>query len=378
MSTTGFNDVFRTALWNTYKHRCFYCNQPLDWDELQIDHLVPEWMQEDTKKLAALVIDLGLKADFKVNEAYNLVPAHSKCNLKKSGYVFESSAILFYLQLSKSKNRTLNAEIDRLNSRKNKGVILSKLQSALATNLIDLDEMSTLIEKAKQDEWSAKSIDLPHDIEFIDGVFKSFYLNENYSWLYDKILPETGLVLTNDHSELKYPHTVRDWIEATKDGFYPNTNADIKMSSGFLFLEEFLKILEFAKMPKMSFISDPWLTLKDLDSLSPSLLVDPEKGLKEYIYKGLSIGDLVRMDIIKINSSDRYEFSLEYNWMETSMREQFRADFNDDGIEDIFVQGWCRAIGGTLGFAFTSVLTKYSKHHLIEQDLQHKPKEKTL
>jgi hypothetical protein len=53
--------------------------------------------------------------------------------------------------------------------------------------------------------------------------------------------------------------------------------------------------------------------------------------------------------------------------METCLTEQFRADFNNDGIEDMFVDGWIRAIRGTLGGGFTSILTRYSENHLIEE-----------
>jgi len=45
----------------------------------------------------------------------------------------------------------------------------------------------------------------------------------------------------------------------------------------------------------------------------------------------------------------------------------FLVDFNKDGIEDIFVKGWVRSIGGTLGFGTTRILTRYSNSHLIEQ-----------
>jgi hypothetical protein len=53
--------------------------------------------------------------------------------------------------------------------------------------------------------------------------------------------------------------------------------------------------------------------------------------------------------------------------METSLIEQFRADFNNDGIEDMFVKGWVRAVGGTFGQGFTKILTRYSNKHLIEE-----------
>ena len=95
--------------------------------------------------------------------------------------------------------------------------------------------------------------------------------------------------------------------------------------------------------------------------------IDFEGKLDEYYKQGLSVGDLVRQGNVKVNESGIYKVSLEFDGMETSLIEQFRADFNNDGIEDIFVRGWTRAIGGTLGYGFTTILTRYSNKHLIEE-----------
>ena len=139
------------------------------------------------------------------------------------------------------------------------------------------------------------------------------------------------------------------------------------MSSTFTFFEELIEALEMAKMPKVSFISDPWIAIDMLEYLSPTILMDVEGQLINYIDGGLSIGDLVKTGVVKINPPSNYTLNLEFGGFETSLTEQFRADFNDDGIEDIFVRGWTRAIEGSLGFGFTAVLTKFSQKHLIEK-----------
>lgn len=138
------------------------------------------------------------------------------------------------------------------------------------------------------------------------------------------------------------------------------------MSFVFPSLESLLDAITKAKMPKLSFISDPWIELNNPDNLSPSILIDIEKNLQPYIQAGKSIGDLIKEGIVSIDGADAFGIVLKYGGFITSIREQFRADFNNDSIEDIFIQGWTRADGGTLGFGISGYLTRFSTTGLLE------------
>jgi len=371
MSQTKFDNIIRSALWTSYNNICFYCNRPLDWDDLHIDHIIPETYSNNIEKLKEIIFEYELGEKFDLNALYNLVPTHGKCNLRKSDELFIKQTTLYYMGLTYRTVTKIEAEIQKLKSRKNKGQIISKLQSALATNLIDIKELESILTKVKKDNWSNVKIKLPLGVEFIDEVYDLFYLNTDCSLLYDKRLLIGGvydyLELSNDIGETTKVSTLRDWQAAVKKGFYPLTTYAIKMSSSFTFLDEFLEALHKAKMPKVSFISEPWLEIDNLDLLSPNILHDFEGRLSDYADRGASVGDLARSGIVKKNDSNIFKVSLEFEGMETSLIEQFRADFNNDGIEDIFVRGWTRAIGGTLGYGFTTILTRYSDKHLIEE-----------
>jgi len=371
MSKTKFDNIIRSALWASYNYICFYCNRPLDWDDLQIDHIIPESLNLKPEVLKQVIKEYELEDGFDLNALYNIVPAHGKCNRRKSNELFKKNTTLYYLGLTKQAIPKIESEIHKLKNRRNKGQIISKLQTALATNQIDTNELETIVKKAKEENWSNLIIKLPHGVRFIDDVYNVFYLNYDCSKLYDKKLLVGGLYdyieLINDDDDIIKVSTLREWKDKTNKGYYPFTNADIKMSSNFTFLEELLEALHKAKMPKVSFISEPWIEIDDLDFLSPNILNDFEGNLSTYADNGASIGDLVREGVITQNESGYYKVSLEYEGMETSFIEQFRADFNNDGIEDIFVRGWKRAVEGSLGFGFTTILTRYSNKHLIEE-----------
>lgn len=370
MSKTAFDNITRSALWTAYNNLCFYCSRPLDWNDLHIDHIIPEFLSEEKEEFNKVISDLELDIKFDINALSNLVPAHSKCNLRKRHDIFPKATSLFYLALALRTKPKVESEIEKLKHRKNKGQILSKLQSALSTNLIDTKELKQIIIEAEKNNWDITQIKIPIGVEFIDEVYDAFYLNSDLSLLFDKKLllgdGSSSLELINDDEKTINVSTLREWKDATDNGYYPMTTFAIKMSSSFSFLEDIVQAIQMAKMPKVSFISEPWIEIDDLDFLSPSILHDFEGKLVEYTEKGLSIGDLVRQGVIKINDSGIFKISLEYGGFETSLTEQFRADFNNDGIEDIFVRGATQALYGTMGYGFTTILTKYSEKHLIE------------
>lgn len=372
MSKTTFDNLTRSSIWTTYNCLCFYCSQSLDWGDLQIDHIIPESLQNNQEDFDNIKDDLKLDKKFNLNDIYNLVPCHSKCNSRKSDNLFTKSTTLFYLSLALKAEPKVKAEIERLKKKKNKGLIISKLQSALSANIINPEELKGILYEAEKKNWDLKQIKLPIGIEFIDEIYDIFYFDTNFASLFDKKLmiynDDEYLELVNDDNDRVNVSTLNEWKDATKKGFYPVTTYSIKMSYTFTFFEQFIEALEKAKMPKVSFINDPWIEINMLDCLSPNIILDVEGELAEYIKEGLSVGELVKRGIIKYGVSlGIFEFSLEFAGFETSFLEQFRADFNDDGIEDIFVSGWVRAIHGTMGFGFTEILTRISKKSLIDK-----------
>jgi hypothetical protein len=74
--------AFRLALHETAGKKCVWCNEPVVYFDMQIDHLIYKTIDDAT--LQDLVREFALRADFDVNETYNLVPIHARCNRSKS------------------------------------------------------------------------------------------------------------------------------------------------------------------------------------------------------------------------------------------------------------------------------------------------------
>lgn len=371
MKRVKIDTLTRSALWSSYNHTCFYCHQPLDWDNLHIDHIIPQSKGNDFGIIQNIIEEYELDQNFDVDNVNNLVPCHAHCNRKKSDQLFTKPTTLYYLELTSKRSESILSEIQKLRNRKNKGSIVSKLQMALSTNLITTNELKSLLKSAEENDWKKSSVEIPHGVQFIDDIYDTFYFESDYEELLDKELVifngEGFVTLCNDQNEELRVSTLRNWQLATKKGFYPFTNNDIKQSSTFTFLEELIQAIKQARMPKVSFISEPWIELDNLDLLSPNVLHGFGDSVERFVKDGMSVGDMVSQGLVKIVDSNYYKISLQYNEFQTSFIEQFRADFTKNGIEDVFVKGWANAVGGTLGYGFTSILTRKSNDHLIER-----------
>jgi len=369
MSKTSFDTPTRAGIWNANKTKCFYCYTEIEFTDLHIDHIIPEGVSD--AELKELISEYGLNKSFTINSFENLVPTHRICNQRKTDDVLNKATILYYFGLNAKKVESVKTEIKKLKRKDYYNKLNSKIASALDQDFINVDELTKIINEKKSIDWIEKVIILPIAINFEDSSFNTFCFDKNLDNLYDKKIIFGGVFksidLKNDSNENITISTLKEWMEATKQGFYPFTNTTIKLAENVDFLGNLIKAVENAKLPKVSFLDEPWIAINNLDYLSPKLLFDPEEKFITNIQNGESIGDLYRKNLVKLNQSNLFDLSIEFDGFETSISEQFRADLNDDGIEDILVRIWYRAIGGSLGFGETLILTRQSTKSLIEK-----------
>src|SRR5437879_1794866 len=71
MNKHKFTIAEHFALWRVYGQKCFYCQQPLAFTEVTIDHIIPEHIADDAEQLQAIKIQYGLDVDFSINDYGN-------------------------------------------------------------------------------------------------------------------------------------------------------------------------------------------------------------------------------------------------------------------------------------------------------------------
>lgn len=74
----GDNSRLRSVLYDLWKCKCYCCKRPKDYNDIQIDHIIPRTVTDE--RLQQLATQLGLPAEFDVHDPRNLAPICSSCN----------------------------------------------------------------------------------------------------------------------------------------------------------------------------------------------------------------------------------------------------------------------------------------------------------
>jgi len=90
----NFNEAERQAVFNVHGSRCYLCNDLLTMKTVEIDHIIPESLEQQPEQLAKILKSLGCPDDFKVNSFENWMPACRPCNGKKLDLEWRPSLVV--------------------------------------------------------------------------------------------------------------------------------------------------------------------------------------------------------------------------------------------------------------------------------------------
>ncbi len=144
MSKTKVSVLLRTALWRTKNCRCFYCNEPVNFIDLQIDHIIPE--TTDLEYLQELIVKLELPREFTLNSPQNLVPTHHGCNSKKSNQKFSEGSLRYYLEIWSPRQGDIERHLQQLQDQSKNEKLLTALASRIEGGFLSSHEVTRFLE----------------------------------------------------------------------------------------------------------------------------------------------------------------------------------------------------------------------------------------
>ena len=80
------------------------CCEPINLFTMEVDHIIPETLLDDSERLATILIDYGLPGDFDLQSFSNWLPAYGQCNNRKRSRAFKATTrIQVELQIAEEK-----------------------------------------------------------------------------------------------------------------------------------------------------------------------------------------------------------------------------------------------------------------------------------
>ena len=244
--------------------------------------------------------------------------------------------------------------------------ILCLLLFIFSYSIVEAQEPSS-VEKVSQD--SEVIFQLIEGIKFADGTQVKSIAKSEIDGLRD--LPVSfgenrgieSVRLINKKGDTIEVRTCREYDAGLKSGYSPANNMERKLASFFKYPCALLKALEIASVAKESFITDAEVGVMNVELLPFSLFPyigeyktrqEFAKDLQTTYQQKIETGEMV------VRERAEHVLKVERAGMVQSLREIVRADFNNDGIEDVLLTAGHWVTQGTHSSYGIIVLTRKS------------------
>lgn len=125
--------------------KCFYCKRPVDFLNVETDHVLPQSLEANPEVLSKIEQEYEIRENFprfSINGLTNLVPSDGAyCNVRKGNMLLPKAATLFYLSLVQRNLPKVEKELARLARSVRKGKVFSEMSVALESGAIAISEI---------------------------------------------------------------------------------------------------------------------------------------------------------------------------------------------------------------------------------------------
>lgn len=146
-------------------------------------------------------------------------------------------------------------------------------------------------------------------------------------------------------------HTCREYRAAQAGKYYADTTYDIKSEAFLKTASAILDAVARAAVPAISYVNDPYCGVADLQLLPkeilPMLASDDEDEV--VAMEETSLSQLAQNGKIEIMNVSSKRIHFRWKGCGAVLSELLRADLDGDGSEEILVQYYMYAVGGTHG-----------------------------
>ena len=141
----------RHAIWESYNYKCFYSDESISIQDMELDHIVPQSLKDYPEKLKEIIKKQDLDPNFELDSLYNLVPAKRNINNRKRGIELPPAIMAIYLEKARMKVPLILHNIEKYKKNIKQDKHLSLLKGAVQDNKITPDKIYYYISEEKED-----------------------------------------------------------------------------------------------------------------------------------------------------------------------------------------------------------------------------------
>ena len=332
-------EIERVAIWTAHSKRCAYCGEPLKYPDLEIDHILPRSLTKSPAKLKELISQLSLPSDFSITALRNLLPAHRVCNSRKRDRVFNEANARFFLEIADQKLRSIEDLMPKLELEASRDRLLALVRSALQSGNADLGDILDAASKTNRFPLNAT-------VHFESGSWAVAADSERINILLDEPVDlhvqgkERGVRFTDGKGSAISISTCREYKAAIAAGYYPSDNTNLKVSFYLATTSAILEAASRARLAPISYIRSPRQGVTNFGMLPATLAPTKRSDQSDIVSTsgGTTIQELVEAGSISANILSDTEVEFECQDHGVALTELMRADFDDDGVEEILIK----------------------------------------
>jgi hypothetical protein len=290
-------------------------------------------------KLKELISQLALPPDFSIAALRNLLPAHRICNSKKRDRVFSEANARFFLEIADQKLRSIEDLIPKLELEASRDMLLALVRSALQSGNADLGDI--LDAASKTDKFPLNAT-----VHFESGSWEVVADSEKINRLFDEPVDlhvqgkERGVRFTDGKGSEISISTCREYRAAIAAGYYPSDNTNLKVSFALATTSAILEAALRARLAPISHMRSPRHGMTNFRLLPATLAPTKRLDRSDIVSQSgcTTIQELVEAGSIsaKILSDTKVEIECQDHGV--ALTELMRADFDDDGVEEILIK----------------------------------------
>ncbi|MBO9560936.1 MAG: hypothetical protein J7515_20420 [Caulobacter sp.] len=332
--------ALREAIWRAHGRLDAYTGDPLDWSELQIDHVVA--VSSTAEDLAALVSRGIIPVGFDVHAVENLLPTKTFRNRQKSDRALDDRALHFFLDSSSKAAPKVRAYLadDEASDRSLDAFL--RLRKEAERNDVSLEELLDL--KRHQADGEVK---VAHILAVEGGEGVSYASRHIAAELLTRPFSLGGVgigevCLQNDAGEKLICHNGDEFLAAKDAGFWALTQYDMNMYAWADSVSEFLRAVRDSRYAPNSRIRTPKVTFERLDRWSARWVIDnwndPSEEAIKLARSCKTIADCVEAGLCDVKNVDRLEIDLNIAYgFSLRLSDLMRADLDGDDEEEVLI-----------------------------------------